>query len=227
MQSSWINLSSLPPSNSISLNLAAPVAVTINPAKISVPSKVYKISYDFGDGTTFDRNLQVTSYGSPLSTVQTHFYYLKNSLSQTLTINVNVYCIAASVPQNYTITLNLSAPPLESSIFNLTSSLSTQGFFDEFHLIGTRMFGPNNDILYTFESINSNYLIPALVNWEARPVINKTSITINNARPYRLLAPFESEINTSINTGTNILTIAPVPGSNTTDNGSQFTNHHP
>jgi hypothetical protein len=49
-------------------------SLTINPGGIPVSNKVYKISYDFGDGSTNDVLLDLK--GSPLNVTQTHQYNL-------------------------------------------------------------------------------------------------------------------------------------------------------
>jgi hypothetical protein len=101
-----------------------------------------------------------------------------------LTATVTYYGISASNTLTYTIYLNLSAPPMEN------------GYFQQVHLVGTRMFGPNNDILYMFETINPNYLAPVLVNWQSTNAqTNFTNLLNNNSRPNVLLAPFEPLIN--------------------------------
>ena len=101
---------------------------------------------------------------------------------------------------------------MESSIYNQTTATSLSGYFQEMHLVGTRMFGPNNDILYMFESINPNYVIPALVNWKSRPMISNPSMIPNSSyRPYRLLQPFENANIINISNGTSLLELPNSP----------------
>ena len=120
---------------------------------------------------------------------------------------------------DYTISLDLKTPPLEKKTTNL-GELSSFAYFDEVHLIGTRMFGTENEILYMFESINPNYILPVLVNWKTRPLKNIVRTIDNSYAPYKLLAPFENEFVTSIDTGTNIVTFPDVDAAPNPDYGS-------
>jgi len=197
---------SLSYNNFISLSGYAPFQLSINPSGATLSSKVYNINYDFGDGTVVNQTLSTDLSGDPLYINQSHTYYLSNTFSSSVSAIVSYYQMGIATPSVYTISLNLTTPPMESSIYNQTSSNSLSGYFQEMHLVGTRMFGPNNDILYMFESINPNYVIPALVNWKSRPMISSPSIIPNSSyRPYRLLQPFENANITNISNGTSLL----------------------
>lgn len=92
----------------------------------------------------------------------------------------------------------------EIDYFNTNGDLYYYTVDSEVHLVGSRMFGPNDDILYFFERLNPNYILPVLVNWDKKsnPV---AEITIPpEYRPFELLAPFENEMVTSIDNGSHV-----------------------
>ena len=207
--------------NFISLSGYAPFQLSIYLSGVSLPSKVYNINYDFGDGTIIDQTLSTDPNGDPIHIPQTHTYYLSNTFSSSVSAIVSYYQMGISDPSVYTISLNLTTPPMESSIYNQTNASSLSGYFQELHLVGTRMFGPNNDILYMFESINPNFVIPALVNWQTRPIVNTPNISQGSYRPYRLLAPFENPNLVDINVGTDLIKFPNVGVKYNPDNGGQ------
>jgi len=199
----------------------APFTLSIIPSSVSVSNKVYNIEYILDEETTINQRLTIDEGGDPLYIPQIHTYYLTDTIFKKINIVVNVYTMGSSEPQKFNIDLNLLAPEMETNIFDQTESGVLSGFFQEMHLMGTRMFGPNNDILYMFESINKDQTIPALVNWDARPIIPPPPKTvISKYRPYKLLNPFENERLTSINTGTNIDSLAYEGPYDNPDNGS-------
>jgi hypothetical protein len=197
----------------------SPFTLTINPSDISTSNKVYKLEYDFGDGTIVNQVLTTEDGGDPLSIQKTHVYYLTGNLQKTFNINVNAYQFNTSLYSNYKISLNLKVPFLES-IVTSNSALSSTSYFDELHLVGSRMFGTDNEILYMFESINPNYILPVMVNWKSRPLETIIKTIDNSYAPYKLLAPFENEATTSIDTGTNIVTYPDVNAAPNPDYGS-------
>lgn len=303
----------------------APFELTINPASIPVPNKVYKVSYDFGDGSTHDQLLDITE-GSPLQFPQTHQYFLTGSFVKNIEVNVNIYTFNTSSNLNYKVNLELKAPNMEQkkteypcgylyfsgfedpenkysviTVYDWDTCLFSAGIYDtlpgapswlvdghftvlatgenvgvvidatggfasrlgntytisdivniagypvvasdtmkhvngdsycgnptgeyikielsglggicvrsetnifsELHLVGSRMFGPNDDILYYFESVEPSYILPVLVNWDEKPA-PPVQITIPpEYRPFKLLAPFENEAVTSIDNGSHV-----------------------
>jgi hypothetical protein len=197
----------------------SPFTLTINPSGISTSNKIYKIRYDYGDGTIIDKVINPDNDQDFLNTTQTYTYYLTGDIQKTFNINVHAYQFNTSLYSDYTISLDLKTPPLEKKTTNL-GELSSFAYFDEVHLIGTRMFGTENEILYMFESINPNYILPVLVNWKTRPLKNIVRTIDNSYAPYKLLAPFENEFVTSIDTGTNIVTFPDVDAAPNPDYGS-------
>lgn len=197
----------------------SPFTLTINPSAISTSNKVYKISYNFGDGTLIDKVINPDNDQGFLNTTQTHVYYLTGDIQKTFNINVHAYQFNTSLYNDYTISLNLKTPSLEKKTTSL-SALSSFAYFDELHLVGSRMFGTDNEVLYMFESINPNYVLPVMVNWKSRPLEAIVKTIDNSYAPYKLLAPFENEFTTSIDTGTNIVTYPDVNAAPNPDYGS-------
>jgi len=189
-------------SNPQSVSGLAPFVLTIDPSSITKTYKVNKIVYDYGDGTTETQKLVLnTNTGiSPTSIQKTHSYYLTDTFQKTITVNVDFYTIdSTSRNSRYTINLNLSAAPFETQ--DGTYSLSANAFFSRSHLVGSRMFGPNNDILYLFETVNPKYILPVIINWTLDPttIISKTnSKTQTSNLPFKLLSPFENANITNI-----------------------------
>ena len=181
-------------STSISLSAIAPFQLTINAFNISVPYKIYRIDYDFGDGTSQSVSLYKDSYGddhNPSLTILNKQYTLLDAQNKTVPIKASVYQIGSTQPTVFNISLNLFTPSL--------TDIGT-GMFGDFHLNSVKMFGPDNDILYIFETSNPRYLLPVLVNWNRRPVIKNIPLD-PFYRPYKLLAPFENEPSTPIGIG--------------------------
>jgi hypothetical protein len=183
-----------------------PYTLSITPSSYSLTNLLYQVVYDFGDGTTFTDNGVLNADGSLVFNTQNHTYYTVGNIIG----SISFYQIGLSQPTIYPINLNLSLPSMEGS----------SGYFQELHLVGTRMFGPYNDILYMFESINPNYAIPTLVNWQTRPIVNTPNISQGSYRPYRLLAPFENPNLVDINIGTNLLEFEPADPPYNPDDGN-------
>jgi hypothetical protein len=194
-----------------------PYTLTLIPSGVTVNSQVYKITYDFGDGNIINDVLSPDN--DPLKNTSTNVYYLTANFDKTFNVKTYVYTLGTSFYNSYNFSLKLSVPKLEG-LDTLSQSVCSN-YFNELHLVGSRMFGPNNDILYIFESITPTYLIPVSVNWKSRPLQSPILVPMKeHYRPYKLLAPFESELVNSANTGTNIVTIKPVASSPNPDYGS-------
>lgn len=201
---------------------SAPFTLKINTASILSYSgyysgKIYKISYDFGDGTVI--NDLLTPDSDPVQNGKIHNYYLNNVTSKTFNVKVNLYSTAASTPYSFTWGLNLTAPLIENDIFNQIATPSLSGYFQEIHLIGTRMFGSNDNILYMFETVNPNYVVPVLVNWSAQPTVSVPTVPQVPYRPFRLLSPFENNVTSPV-ISTDINPIASGGYVNNPDNGA-------
>jgi len=211
--------------NSLSavVNGFAPFTLTIIPSSVPLTNKIYKIEYNFGDGSIESQLLNPDSdQENPAFVAKTHFYILTSSYVQDFQITADFYQFNKSSYDRFNFVLSLSAPSLES--LNPASFSSSSYYFKELHLIGSRMFGPENEILYMFEGIDPDCFLPVLVNWKKRPVpaIIK-QIDSKYYRPYKLLSPFENERVNSINTGTDIVEVPEGDGGTIEDNPESFT----
>jgi hypothetical protein len=218
------NINNLPYYNQI--NGLIPFDLSINLSINNLPSffnqnKISQIDYDFGDG--FTKTQKLTLDNNILPTLQTHQYNFSDSFKKDLVLKIKFYQFNSNNTIDYTINLSLSAP----SLANLSDS-----YFDDINLVGTRMFGVDNNLVYIFETKNPNYLIPVMVNWNQRPetIISNTIPTPSLTRSYKMLSPFENEKVTSANNGTPIkLDIPTLPASNkpNPDNNSNISRKYP
>ena len=204
-------------SGTFSLTATAPFSLVINPSGINCRNKIYKIYYDFGDGSSHTQTLFpanstlfrsvsgnypiLTEPGDPRNFRQIKLYNTKSAF-QNYNIRISAYQFSEPQAYPYTINLRLSSP-------NIVSANSAIGVFGDIRLAATRMYGPNNDLIYIFETTNPNYFLPVSVNWKLRPQEQFTQ-SIMNYRTFRLLEPYEDENVTSINTVANISTVGEV-----------------
>lgn len=166
-----------PDTVSVSLEKFSPFILNIDPVNVDPEKKTYKIVYDFNDNTSLKTIVLAPSANhsndnlpfslepnDPRNIPVSHAFVLQDEIYKNYTISISSFFIhLESEPVNcaqYTISLSLSAPILDS----ISSDISAN-FFEEIHLVNTRMFGPNNTILYNFESVNPNYLLPTIVEW--------------------------------------------------------------
>lgn len=197
--------------NEAVLNVVAPFTLYLNPSSFLTDSKIYKIEYDFGNGNSdtqtyfysdgYDPTLNhPNDIGDPRNYIKSNAYFLDDNLSKNITIKVSIYQIGITTPFYYFLQLTLNPPNLDGEI---------DGYFKNIHLISTKMFGPDDKILYTFESDEPNYILPAIVKWEEDPkIIQKRNIVYEPPRIFDILLPFEDEENNS-NTNKNINYVEP------------------
>jgi hypothetical protein len=175
----------------------APLSLTINPSSLIVSKKIYKIEY------IFDDEIKTQTLFYKLSTTETlpfsaeigdprnykcnkTFYITSTATSQVFGISANVYQLGVTNPTKIQFKLNLNAPIMDGTDEN--------AFFDSVQLLYTRMFGVNNDVLYVFESVNPNYYIPVVVNWNNKPVIEPiVDLSSKSRRAYNILKPFQNQ----------------------------------
>lgn len=167
------------------VNSFFPLKLIIDPSNLSLPNKVRQIDYIWGDGTTIsvsykpDPNIDL----DPLKQIQSKIYNMQNVINNIVYIKINVYTFGSQFAKSYFITLNLQYPSLEN-------------YFGSFHLIKSRMFGANNDIIYTFETQAPNSILMSLVNWSK----NVPPITPQNlSRPYNYVLPFAQQFTNNKN----------------------------
>lgn len=177
------------------INDYAPLTLTINPSTLNVSNKIYKIEYIFED----DSKTQDLFYKSSTSNtlpfpseigdprnykIDKTFYITTTATSQLFGVSANIYQFGLTNPTKIQFKLNLSCPVMDGDF----------GFFDKVQLLYTRIFGANNDILYVFESVNPNYYIPVVVNWNNKPKITQiVDLSSKTKRAYDLLKPFQNK----------------------------------
>lgn len=219
---------SLLPFSQFEINSNGPISITFNPSAINLPNKINRITYEFDDGSP---KITKSLYYAPTSTQTmslpfpdepgdprnfpvTKEFYSSNYFQKTVNVIIYIYQYGIPDPTGIIYQVNVISPEMDGL---------NGGYFEEMHLISTRMFGLNDDILYVFETKNPNYLVPVYLNWKESPEV---LIAANNKpsalpRPYRLLSPFEIE---NAKSNPNIKIITPVNSENPIpDNGEYQT----
>lgn len=207
-------------SNSIvTINNYAPLSLSIDSSQIITSNKIRQIDYIWGDGTEYSQILKPdpTNSDDPKNHTQTKQFISKGVNTSIYKVVVNVYTFGSSSPLVFIINLNLQNPQLESN-----------NIFNQFHLIKTRMHGIDNQILYTFESQNTNNLLMAVVDWKNKPSqLTLPQQSIDNSqslRPYNFYQPLGL---TNIKPNSNIKTDSSVTTLSNPDDGSTITRIYP
>lgn len=209
------------PISEYDVNFYGPTTITFNPSSLNLPNKIVRIDYYFGD--VHNEYIKPISHGFyySLTSVDTQGYpfpsepgdprnfpvthtFTSNQFSiQSFDVYIFIYQVNVADPVAVYYKINILAPNVDDY------SSDINPYFGEMHLISTRMFGTNNDILYTFESQNPNYVIPVLINWNQLPTlqIENTNQTTRVPRNYRILSPIEiKNYNNDINNNIKIIT---------------------
>jgi hypothetical protein len=186
--------------NEFELNVISPTKIIFNPKNINTENKIYKIEYifDFVNSNTpltktFFYNTpseKTLNYpysaepGDPRNYPVDYTYVLEDELFSTKYALIKIYEFGKSFPSEILYTINISA----------VNADGPNGVFNEIHLISNKMFGPDDKILYTFESYNPQYILPVVVKWEETetPVVKKQKLKRINVKPYRVLSPFQN-----------------------------------
>jgi hypothetical protein len=178
------------------LNAIAPFTLNLDPKLLELNGKIYKIDYDFGDGNTFSQKYFYSSktnnllnypndIGDPRNYTISNTYYLTDNIAKYVQVSVKIYELGNTTPSDYFVNLNLNTPNLDGEV---------DGYFKNIHLISTKMFGPDDKILYVFESDEPNYILPAIVKWGEDPKIIQSRIVVDKLpRLFNVLLPFEDE----------------------------------
>jgi hypothetical protein len=185
--------------NIIISDIYAPFSLTLDPRQVKFYEKIRAIEYVWGDGTSdmvsyqpsvsYDETLPFPSeIGNPLNYPKTKQYYSNDLKLSIYDIAINFYCFSNTNPYIFTITLNLKNPDID---------YTDNSFFSDVHLVKTKMYGPKDTMLYTFQSQNDEYLLMSNVDWKLKPVLPPTIQQLS--RPYRFLKPFET--NSKVNSG--------------------------
>jgi hypothetical protein len=178
----------------------APFTLTINPSAFNISSgrKIYKIDYIYDNSEIVSQTLFIApssielpySYetGDPRNYKQIKTFYLPNVYKKDYQITIKAYYAGIDTPTEVNFYLSLSAPEMDGTL---------NGFFSSVHLIHTRMFGLENNILYVFETKDPNYFIPVVFNWKSRPVAPPPLIIDDGYRPFRIFEPYENQKSTN------------------------------
>jgi hypothetical protein len=163
----------------------APYELTIDPRNVGLTNKVIKIEY------IWDKNdIEIVKLkpvlpdpvnGDPTKILKKKLFLSKDYILSTYEITINFYTLGSASPFVFKITLNLQNPPIDKI---------RGSYFDEVHLIKTRMFGANNTLLYTFESKTENNILMSLVDWKSRPPKAAPPPPPPIPKPYVILDPF-------------------------------------
>jgi hypothetical protein len=79
-------------------------------------------------------------------------------------------------PLTYKFRILLTAPKLDGS---------KTGFFKHFHLINSKIFGPDNKILYLFEGKEPSWIFPVITDWRTK-VGEESPISLEDYNTYEL-----------------------------------------
>lgn len=151
--------------------------------QFQLSSKVYKIVYDWGDGKIETQKIFPSEYtdnpvvvypstkekGDPRNFPKQHLYTVLNENRKSFFIKIDVYLFGELKPLSYRFEVIVEAPRLDGTL---------TGFFKNFHLIYTKMFGVDNKILYVFEGKNPSWIFPVIADW--RPRITSSTGTIED-----------------------------------------------
>ena len=190
------------PIGQFDINFYGPVTITFNPSSLNFNKKINKIEYYINGELTDIRSfyyaepsVKTNSYPFPQEPGDPRNYRVTKTFnSETYSIDKNkidilVYQLGVQDPSFISYNINIIPPNIDDYDYDLNP------YFGEMHLISTRMFGPNNDILYTFETKNPNYIVPVVINWQKQPIpiSNKTIQTSTTTfdKKYRILQPYE------------------------------------
>jgi hypothetical protein len=167
-----------------------PFVLTIDPRSLVFDNKVRRIEYIWGDGTTeivdFKPSPDPKSIvGSPLKFPKTKEFLSKSYDITQYNIIINVYLFGGNTT-TFQINLELLNPNL---------NYGNDNFAEEFHLVKTRMYGPDNKILYVFQSQPNDYIFMATTSWTDLPMKIETPKSL--LKPYKIGAPFEEKLLTA------------------------------
>ena len=145
----------------------SPYNIVLSTAGYTSTNKIWKIVYDFGDGyseehkltlkpNSYNPSLPISSEpGDPRNVNAEHLYYFDDFPTKNFTINIYFYTVGNSAPEKISFSVTITLPKIDD-IF---------GSADTIKLVGSRMFGLENQLIYLFESQSPNYLIPGLARF--------------------------------------------------------------
>lgn len=172
-----------------------PFTILINPVNVKFTNKIKSIEYDWGDGEVdfvdFFPSTEINNrlpfpfeIGNPLNYTKQHTYNF-NGVYQ-YEVKVNFILFGDDTKYTYSVNLNLSLPTIES----LSSYLSG------LNLIKTRMYGPNNTLLYVFQGLtndvnNKDVILMATTDWSPKQTAAISPVK-TLSRPYKFVSSIEN-----------------------------------
>jgi len=177
----------------------APLTLTLNPSGFStIGGPIIKIEYDFDDASKsviVNRllditNLSGTAYpndlGDPRNVPVVH------TLIPSASSDPQLYNIKVKVTRGNTFTPTLYTLPLYVYKVNALDG-AAQGYFEDIHIINSRVFGADNNKIYTFETVNPRYITflshsnRTIADIGTVKILHVTYQTTSNNAGYRLL----------------------------------------
>lgn len=197
--------------NNTNITDYCPFTLKVEPKNLLFSKKIRAIEYIWGDGTTSFINYKPSTTansnlpfpndtGNPLNYPQTHDYYSKDLNLSIYNIVIKIYFFQTNDIETFNIQLNLKNSELQSVL---------NGNFNEFHLIKTRMFGPDNQLLYVFQTQNPNYILMSNVKWKSLPLSQISVKPLN--RPYGYVLPFDNSFSSDVPANSAIKIIKYIP----------------
>jgi len=144
----------------------SPLSLTLCTSGFTPLNKIWKIECDFGNDLQSTEELiplldQPTGTfildesGDPRNKLLTTSYFFDDTAQKIYNIKIQFYEIGISTPEEVNFTISLTLPSLETILGDSTN----------FNLVGSRMFGVTDRLLYMFESQSPNYLLPVLLEF--------------------------------------------------------------
>jgi hypothetical protein len=171
----------------------SPLELTIYAGSLNL-NKIRSIEYFWYDGTSNTTLYKpITSISNNLEDGDPKKIKQKKVFTNTLSVSsftnkIKIYTFGSADPIIFNLNVNLNYPNVDY----YTTGEYNNPIFENFHLIKTKMFGPENEILYTFEAsgYERNYILNSLVNWKIKPKeiipIKKLNKVFNISEPYNV-----------------------------------------
>jgi hypothetical protein len=171
-----------------------PFKLIIDPRDLyNFENKVKKIEYIWGDGSTDTVDFKISTttngnlpypleVGTPLNYKKDHIFYSQDNKTVEYNTIIRVYFFNNSTIEEFNVKSILSNPDLENTL---------NGYFDEVHLVKTRMFSPKNKNVFVFQVSKNqkSHITVSVVNWEKN--FKTLSISESLNRVYDLVSPIE------------------------------------
>lgn len=156
----------------------APLSLTINPSAINASDyPIIKLEYDFQDGSDsiivkrelFVDTAVASAYAYPADGGDPRNIIIEHDFYPNIVDNPTIYDLKLKVTKANTFS------PIEYDIvvnvfkINTLNSLSSLGYFEDIHLLKTRVWGESNSELFTLETINPRYLTNLIFNGTILP----------------------------------------------------------